>query len=398
MKKRFLALALTGALSLGLLAGCADGGDKPTGGDQPTGGTITIGLLANTSGANAQYGIAVRNGAMLYIDQVNAAGGVNGKQIKVIEYDDKGAADESVTNFNRMVGEGITALVGSVLTAPTIAVADESFAINMPQISASATAAGVTVLDPNDPEGGIRTNVFRSCFIDPFQGQKMADYAADKMGAKTAAVIFKTGEDYSKGLADAFVAECAVKGITVTAQEGYAEGDKDFKAQLTRIAGTNPDVIFAPNYYEDVGMIITQARQIGITATFLGGDGWAGIKDYASAADLEGSAYCSGYGAGADPKFESDYEAKYGVKITGMFEPLGYDAALILINALGEAEKQNLTAGTDEYKQAVIDAMKGTKGLKGLTGTFEFDAYNNPIKSASMMKLQSGEEVFTELY
>lgn len=397
---------MAGALSFSLLAGC--GGDTakttpaPNGDNSGTAsaGEIVIGLLANTSGGNAQYGNAVKNGAMLYIDQLNANGGVNGKQVKVISYDEKGEATEAVTAFNRLVDDGVTALIGSVLTGPTIAVADESYAINMPQITASATAAGVTLLNPEKPEEGIRANVFRSCFIDPFQGEKMAQYASEKLGATTAAVIFQTGSDYSEGLKDAFVAKCGELGITVTNTEGYAEGDKDFKAQMTNIAAKNPDVVFSPNYYEDDGMIVTQARQQGVTGIFLGGDGWGGVADYASAEDLEGSVYCSGYAAGTEgvAQFESDYQATYGEKVPSMFAPLGYDAALILCEGLKAAEAAGLEQGSDEYKQAVIDAMKATKGLEGITGSYAFDEYNNPIKSAAMMKLEGGVEVFTELF
>lgn len=407
-KSRILSLVMASAMSFSLLAGCGSSSTGSTSASpaasaagSASGGEITIGLLANTSGNDAVYGNAVKNGAMLYIDQVNADGGVNGKQIKVISYDDKGDATEAVTAYNRMVDEGITALIGSVLTKPTIAVADETYDDNMPQITASATAAGVTMLDPDKADSEIRTNVFRSCFIDPFQGEKMAQYASEKLGAKTAAVIYQTGSDYSEGLKDAFVAKCQELGVQVTSTEGYAQGDVDFKAQLTSIAAASPDVVFCPNYYQDSGLIVTQARQVGVTGTFLGGDGWGSIAKYASAKDLEGSVYCSGYAPGSSDavkKFESDYKAKYNEDVPNMFAPLGYDAAMILVNALKQAEDKGLEAGSDDYKQAVIDAMKATKGLEGITGTYEFDKYNNPIKSAAMIKLEGGQEVFSELY
>lgn len=404
MKKRVLALAMAGVMTAGLLAGCGGGSSTeskaPAESAAAEGGEILVGVLANTSGDNAVYGNAVQNGVMLYIDQLNEKGGINGKTVKAIAYDEKGDATEAVNAYNRLVSDGITALIGSVLTGATIAVADETYDSNMPQITASATAAGVTMLDPNDANSEIRTNVFRSCFIDPFQGEKMAQYAKEKLGAATAAVIFETGNDYSEGLKDAFVAKCGELGITVTGQEAYATGDVDFKAQMTNVAASNPDVVFCPNYYEDSGMIVTQARQVGVTGTFLGGDGWGSIAKYASAADLEGSVYCSGYAAGTSEvaQFESDYTAKYGEDVPNMFAPLGYDAALLMCNALKAAEDAGLEAGTDEYKQAVIDAMKATKDLAGVTGTYEFDEYNNPIKSAAMMKLEGGAEAFSEMF
>ena len=190
-------------------------------------------------------------------------------------------------------------------------------------------------------------------------------------------------------------------GIQVVATEAYSTGDVDFKAQLTNIAGQNPDVVFSPNYYEDDGMIVTQAREVGVTGTFLGGDGWGSVKNYASAEDLEGSVYCSGYAPGSSDavkQFEADYQAAYGEDIPNMFAPLGYDAAMLMLNAIQAAEEQGLEACTDEYYQAVIDAMSATEGLEGITGTYQFDEKNNPIKSAAIMKLEGGDEVFTELF
>lgn len=408
--KKFLALLLALSMVLALVAcgggsgsngSSSNGGNSGSNGGDTAGGSIKIGLLANTSGDNAQYGNAVKNGAMLYIDQVNANGGVNGKTIEVVSYDEKGDPTEAATAFNRLVDDGVTAVIGSVLTAPTIAVADLSYDINMPQITASATAAGVTMLDPEDENSEIRTNVFRSCFIDPFQGEKMAQYAKERLNAATAAVIYETGSDYSEGLKDSFVAKCAELGITVTSTQAYSTGDKDFRTQMTSIASEQPDVIFSPNYYEDDAMIVTQAREVGVTGTFLGGDGWGSVKDFASAEDLEGSVYCSGYAPGSNDtvtKFETDYKAAYNEDVPNMFAPLGYDAAMILVAALEKAEEAGLEAGTDDYKQAVIDAMAATKGLEGVTGSYEFDEYNNPIKSAAMIQLKDGAEVFTELF
>lgn len=397
--KRFFSMAMAVLMALSLVACGGDSSSAAGGSSAATsgeGGSIKIGLLANTSDANANYGNAVKNGAMLYIDQVNAAGGVNGKQIEVIAYDDKGDATEAVTAFSRLVDDGVTAVIGGVLTGTTLAVADETYAIGMPQITASATAPGITLLDPEDESAGIRENVFRACFIDPFQGEKMAEYAAEKMDAKTAAVIFETGNDYSEGLKNAFVEKCAELGITVTNEEAYAAGDVDFKAQMTNIANSNPDVVFCPNYYEDDGTIITQARQVGYKGTFLGGDGWSGVADYASAADLEGTVYCSAYAG--DEEFEAAYEEAYGEAVPNMFAPLGYDAAMLMVNAIKEAEEQGLEAGTEEYMAAVVEALAATDGVEGVTGTYKFDEFNNPIKSAAMMQLQNGEEVFTEMF
>ena len=403
--KRILALVLVLVLALALF-GCGGKANEPSktpgGTDQPgkpaEGGSIKIGLLGCITGEYAQYGIAVHNGAKLYINKVNAEGGVNGKQIAIVEYDDKGDGTEAVNAFTRMVdNDGITALIGSVLSGATIAVVSEAYPIGMPMISASATAAGVTYNEDTDT---VFSNVFRVCFIDPFQGEKMAHFAAEVLGAKTAAVIYETGNDYAVGLKDAFVKAAQEIGISVVADEGYSKGDKDFRSQLTNIAAKNPDVIFSPNYYEDDGMIVTQARQVGVTGTFLGGDGWAKVTEYASAADLEGSYYCSAYAPGstdAVKQFEADYAAAYNGETPNMFAALGYDAAVVLVDALKAAEAKGLTAGTDEYKAAVIEAMKNTSAV-GVTSQYSFDEFNNPIKDAVIIKITDGKEVFDRMF
>ena len=418
--KKLLSIALVAMLALSALAGCAapaaanaSASDATaanataadataTDAAQPASGeTIKVGILGPHTGDYAVYGLAVKNGAQLYIDQVNAAGGINGKKIETVVYDNKGDSTEAITAFTRMVDDGITALIGDVLSGNTIAVVGEANPINMPMITASATAVGVTYNADTDT---VYTNVFRTCFIDPFQGEKMAQYAAEKLGAKTAAVLTMTGDDYSVGLADAFKAKCAEVGITVVADEGYSKGDVDFKAQLTNILASAPDVIFCPNYYQDDGMIVTQARELGLTSTFLGGDGWAGVSAYASAADLEGSYFCSAYAPGstdAVKKFEADYTAAYGADTLNMFAATAYDAAQILVAALTKAEASGAATGSDEYKQAVIDAIKtegpSVVGITSETG-YTFDDHNNPIKSAVIMTITGGVETFKEMY
>ena len=363
-----------------------------------TDGEIDIAFIGNTTGDYAQYGIPVRNAVMLYFDQLNAAGGINGKKVVVKEYDDKGDGVEAVNAYNLAKENGITAVVGSVLTGTTIALADATYEDNMPQITASATATGVTIMEDT---GEVRTNVFRACFIDPFQGQKMADYAVEKLGAKTAAIFYETGSDYSEGLKNAFVVEAERMGLEIVDTEAFATGDKDFKAQMTNIASKDPDVVFAPIYYAEAGLAISAARAAGCEATFLGGDGFGSVKDYASAEELEGSVYCSGYAPGTEDvaQFEKDYCETFGVEeVPNMFAPLAYDASMIMAYGLKAAEDAGLEAGTDEYKQAIIDAIKTMDGVKGITGTYSFDSDNNPIKSVAIIELTGGEEVFKEMF
>lgn len=395
MKKfrNVMCFVLVCAMLMCTLCACGDNSAKADSADE-----ITIAFVGNTTGDYAQYGVPVRNAVMLYFDQLNANGGINGKQVVVKEYDDKGDGVEAVNAYNLAKENGITAVVGSVLTGTTIALADATYEDNMPQITASATATGVTVMEDT---GDIRTNVFRACFIDPFQGQKMAAYAVEKVGAKTAAVFYETGSDYSEGLKNAFVEEAEKLGLEVVATEAFASGDKDFKAQMTNIAAKAPDVVFCPIYYAEAGQAVSAARQAGCEALFMGGDGFGSVKDFASAEDLEGTVYCSGYAPGTESvaQFEKDYCETFDVdEVPNMFAPLAYDAAMLMATGLAAAEASGLEAGTEEYKQAVIDAIKNMDGVQGITGTYAFDENNNPIKSVAIIELTGGEELFKEMY
>ena len=354
-------------------------------------------MVENSNAARPQTGL--QEADIVY--EAMAEGGINGKKIELISYDNKGDDAEAINAFNREVDEGITAFIGDVITSNTIAVAGEANAVNMPMITASATAEAVTV---NPDDGSVYTNVFRTCFIDPFQGEKMAQYAKEKLGYTKAAVIVQTGNDYAAGLNEAFKAKCAELGMTVVAEEGYAKGDKDFNAQLTNIKAADPEFIFCPNYYEDDGMIVKQARALGLTVPFLGGDGWDGVVKYASAEELEGTFYCSAYAPGstdAVKAFEEAYTAAYGTDTLNMFAANAYDAAMVMCAALTKAEETGEAPASDAYKQAVIDAIK-TEGANvvGITSEagYTFDANNNPIKDAVIMTITNGEAVYKETF
>lgn len=392
MKKfRVLSLALVLVACLSLLAGCSSGNSENNG---DSGKTIKVGVLAPLTGNVAEYGIAVRDGAKLYIDQVNANGGVNGKTIELIEYDEEGDSTKAVTGYSSLVDKGITALIGDVTSLPTLAVAPEAYKDNMPMISASATAEGVTYDAETDT---IYTNIFRSCFIDSFQGAKMASFAYENMSATTAAVLFDTGDDYSIGLKDAFIAKCEELGVEVLSEQGYATDSVDFQSQLTNIAAQNVDVLYVPVYYKDVSLIAQQAKSAGVTATLIGGDGWDTVLDVISDTSLlEGSYYCSGYStidtSEAVQNFLSDYKDSYD-SVPNMFAAQSYDATKILVAALEKAESQKLEAGSDDYKQAVIDAM-GATDMDCVTGHITFDEYNNPQKDAAIINVVNGEASF----
>ena len=359
-----------------------------------SGDTIKVGLLAPLTGDVSVYGIAVANGASLYIKQVNEAGGINGKQIELIQMDEQGDATQAVNCFTQMVDQGITALIGDVTTTPTLAVVAATQDYNMPMVTASATAEAVTYDAETDT---VYQNVFRTTFTDPFQGVKMGDYATDKLGYTRAAVIYQIGADYNEGLATNFESEFAANGGEIVAAETYSAGDVDFRTQLTTILAANPEVVYCPNYYEDVGQILSQAESVGLTVPFLGGDGWDGVTQYATAEQLDGCYFCANYATGSNPDFESAYETEYGESYPNGFAPLGYDAAMTVCYGLQAAEEAGLEAGSDEYKQAVIDGIKGGE-IEGVTGTFTFDDHNDPVKTAAILSFENGEAVFVEQY
>ena len=409
--KKFACTLLALMLALVCFAGCSSapaqqpadsGSNTPAAPADPaapaaSSETIKIGLLAPLTGAVAEYGQAVANGARMYIEELNAAGGINGKQIETIEYDEEGDPAKAVTGYNSLVDQGVTAIIGDVTTAPTVAVVVESQADNMPMITASATAASVTLAE----DGTIYENMFRSCFIDPFQGSKMASFASEKLSAKTAAVIFNTGSDYSIGLSDSFQEQAATLGLELVAIESYADGATEFQSQLTNIAAKNPDVLFVPDYYSVVALVAQQANAAGLSAAMLGADGWDTVLDVVSdSALLEGAYYCSGYSiqdtSEAVQTFVNNYKAKYDAT-PNMFAAQGYDAAMILFAAVAKAEEQSLTAATDEYKAAIIAAMNATD-MDCVTGHVTYDQYNNPEKTAAIINITGGEAAFWGKY
>lgn len=363
-KSRVLSMVLAAALLTVPLAGC---GNTPGG----SGDEIVIGGLAPLTGSVAQYGVAVDNAVKLAVDDINAKGGILGKTIKYISYDEKGDPTEATNAYTRLVDQDkIVALIGDVTSAPCEAVAQQAARDKLPMITPSGTSEAITTYGEN---------VFRACFIDPYQGQLMASYASKKLNAKTAAILFDNGEPYSSGIADAFEAAAKALGMTITNKEGYASKSTDFNSQLTKIKAGNPDVLLLPVYYNDVVLIAKQAKDQGLTATLLGADGWDGVAaqlDAASADVVKNAYFCSQYSASSsDPalqNFLKTYKEKYNEE-PNMFAVLGYDAMQIMAAAIEKA-------GTTD-SAAVIKALRETN-YKGLTGTTTFDDKRNPVREA----------------
>ena len=390
MKKRFLAMVLAAAMMLTAMVGCGNGNTQDGGNANnagATGDTIKIGGLAPLTGDVSVYGVAVDNGVKMEVEEINADGGVLGKQIEYIVYDEKGDATEAVNAYNKLVqSDNVVAIVGDVTSKPTLAGAQQAAKDKIPLITASGTAENIT-------QAG--ENIFRACFIDPFQGELMASYASKKLEKKTAAIIYNISDDYSKGLYEAFEAAAGDLGIEVVQVEGYGKGTVDFKAQLTNIKSKNPDVIFLPVYYQDVALIAVQAKELGIEAQFLGADGWDGVIGQVDESNMDavnGAYFCSQYSAQSDDPnlqaFLSKYKETYGMDAS-QFAVLGYDAMKMLAQAISEAGSTDSAAITSAM--AAID-------FTGLTGHMTFDENRNPVKSAAITQIDNGEYKFIEYY
>ncbi len=305
--------------------------------------TIKIGGLGPLTGPLAIYGVTATNGSKLAFEEINKNGGILGKQVEFVLFDEKGDSTEAVTAYNRLVDEGVVALVGDITSKPSLAVAEIAAQDNMPMITPTGTQFNITEAGPN---------VFRVCFTDPYQGVILANLAKNNLKANTVAIMVNNSSDYSDGVAEAFIKEAERLGLKIVAKEGYAEGDKDFRAQLTKVAATNPDVLLVPDYYEQVALITTQAREVGVKSTFIGPDGWDGV-----AKALEPSA----------------------------FSALSYDAAYLMKDAIEKA------GSTD--KDAIVKAMKESD-FAGVTGHLRFDEKNNPVKAVTVLKVVNGNYTF----
>lgn len=369
MKKIFsLMLVLLMFVSLSACSSSDDTGS--TGGDS----TIKIGTIGPLEGDYSVYGIAVRNGADMAIKDYNEA---HGTSYTLVAYDSKGDSTEAVNAYNKLVDEDeITALVGATLSGESIAVASASQGIGTPIISPSATAADFTL---------VGSNVFRGCYTDPFQAQVVAEFAHDTLGAATAAILYETGSDYSKGLTDTFTKTFEGLGGSVVITEGYNTGDVDFNTQLTKIQAAGADVLFVPNYYKDDALISKQAKALNITSTIVGGDGWDGVlSSVDNAADVEGAIFVNHYSPDNATIIEltDRYKSTYGVDANA-FAVLSYDSTTMLLEVIDEV-------GTDA--DAIIAGIAAKK-YDGVLGHMEFDANGDPIKDLSYITIKDGAYV-----
>ena len=395
MKKNFRRKAialLIAALMLGSLAGCGGGeSTEPENGEgnQPAASseTIKLGLNMELSGDSASYGSNSRDGAMLAINELNAAGGVLGMQIEPIEKDNKSDSAEAATLAAALIDEGVSAHIGPLTSGCVNACVPILEGAGIPTVAPAATAANITV---NPDTNEVKPYAFRVCFIDPFQGDLMAEFALEQ-GYKTAAIYKDTSSDYSQGISAHFAKTFEAGGGTIVAEEGFTTGDRDFRATLNKINATNPEFLYIPGYYPEVAPLIKQAREAGMNMPMGGGDGWDSPDMLAVAGSeaLNNCFFSNHYSPeDTDEKvvtFVTDYKATYNDKTPDAFAALGYDAVMAVAHAIE-------TSGSTE-PQAITDALASLSDFAGVTGNMTMDEFHNPIKAGIILEFVDGAQV-----
>ncbi|MGI6145666.1 MAG: ABC transporter substrate-binding protein [Peptococcia bacterium] len=381
--KKVLLVLLTLVFAVGLMTGCGGNDtDEPAGADAAG---IKIGVNYELSGDVASYGEASVDGIKMAFDEINAAGGINGTPIVPVIVDNRSDTAEATSLATRlMTKEDVVACLGPATSGSFMATIPVAMANKIPIISASATAdEGVTV----DKNGNVNEYVFRLCFNDSFQGVTMANFATNNLGAKKAVIIQDKSSDYAAGLAKNFKETFTAAGGEIVAEEGYVAKDKDFNAILTNIKGKEFDVIFLPGYYSEAGLVIKQARALGITAPVLGADGFDSpvLLQLAGAEALNNVYFSNHYSSlDQDPlvqNFITAFNEKYG-RDPNAFNALGYDLGKFIADAVKRAGSAN--------PEAIKDALAGTENFVGVTGSFSMGADHNPIKSAVVIGLKDG--------
>jgi branched-chain amino acid transport system substrate-binding protein len=362
------------------LTGC----NKPSSETAVESNVIKVGEFASLTDSEATFGQSSHKGTALAVDDLNAAGGVLGKKIQLLTEDDQSQAGQPATVVRKLISsDGVVAILGEVASSRSLEAAPICQENKIPMISPASTNPKVTE---------VGDYIFRVCFIDPFQGTVMANFARKTLKLKTAAILKEASSDYSVGLAKFFEQGFMADGGKIVAEENYSHGDKDFSAQLTAIKAANPEGIFVPGYYTEVGLIALQARQLGITVPLFGGDGWesSALVPIGGKA-LEGCYFSTHYSpqdtSPAVQDFVKEFQAKYNETPDAM-AALGYDSAMILADAMKRA------GTTDGAK--VRDALAATKDFSGVTGKITIDANRNASKPAVILTITNGQFQYIE--
>jgi branched-chain amino acid transport system substrate-binding protein len=379
MKRLLLSLGLIASLLFALA--CERKGGPGAGGNT---GTIVVGYYGDLSGRTSNFGQSTKNGVEMAADEINKAGGIDGRTIQILSEDDEGRPEKAATVVTKLIDQDrVIALLGEVASGNTLAAAPKAQAAKVPMISPSSTNPAVTQ---------VGDYISRVCFIDPFQGDVMAKFAAHTLKAKTAAVMLDFNSPYSRGLKEFFEASFKKLGGEIVNEQSYTQGDRDYKGQLTAIRSKNPDVIYVPGYYGEVGVIAKQAKQLDIKAPLLGGDGWDSTQLWDLGGDALNGDYISNHYSVDDPspaiqKFVADYKARHG-NVPDALAALGYDAMKVLADSIKRA-------GTTEGPR-LRDAINATKNFAGVTGVISIDEQRNAVKPAVVLKLQDRKYIYVE--
>ncbi len=389
MQKLFQFLFL--ALFVVSLAACSDdGGDSgdDAGTNDDNAETIKIGHFASLTGPTATFGQQTQQGIALAVEELNAKGGVLGKQVELIAEDTRSMTQDASFAAEKLIGsDKVKVLLGEVSSSLSLAAAPIAERQKVPMITPASTNPKVTV----DANGEARKYIFRICFIDPFQGKVMAKFAKENLNATRVAILKDNANDYSVGLARNFNETFAAMGGEIIEEQAYEAGQVDFKSQLTAIKATNPDAIYVPGYYTEVSLIAVQARELGITVPLLGGDGWDSPKLTEGSAKeaLEGTFFSNHYSvedtSAVVRAFTDRFNKKYGEQ-PGAMAALGYDAMMIAAHVMEEAKS------TDA--EAIVAGLNALKDFPGITGNITIDAQHNAEKSAVVLQIKDGKYAY----
>jgi len=377
MKRVFLLLGLIATVALFACERRGRNGTSDT-------GTILVGYYGDLTGRTSNFGQSTKNGVEMAVAEINKTGGINGRVIRILSEDDEGRPEKAATVVTKLIDQDrVIALIGENTSGNTLAAAPKAQASHVPMVSPAATTPAVTQ---------VGDYIFRVCFIDPFQGAVMAKFAANTLKAKTAAIMLDFNSPYSRGLTEFFERSFAQLGGKVVGKQSYTQGDRDYKGQLTAIRALNPDVIYVPGYYGEVGVIAKQAQQLGMKAPLLGGDGWDATQLWELGGDALNGDFISNHYSVDDPSpliqnFVKDYKARYG-NVPDALAALGYDATKLLADALKRA---GTTTGS-----RLRDAIAETKNFAGVTGSITIDSERNAVKPAVVLKLEDRKYVYQE--
>jgi len=362
-----------------LVAACRPDREPQTA--QPA-GDIPVGVYGALTGSEAAFGTATVNGVRIAASEINAAGGILGRKIRLVVEDDQGRAEEAASVVTKLItSDGVVALIGENSSNQSLAAAPIAQANGVPMISPSSTNPAVT-------EKG--DSIFRVCFTDPYQGKALAAFVRTNLKLDTAAILIDKKNDYSVGLGGVFRKEFEAAGGKIVAEQSYSGGDTEFRPQLTAIKSAAPQAVFIPGFYTEVGQIAIQARDLGITVPLVGGDGWdSPVVIRIGGKAIEGSYFSDHYFVGDDrpvvKKFVAEYEKRHGAKPEAN-AALGYDALYVFAHAARRANSLD--------KKLVRDQIAATKDYEGVSGTITMGPDRNPIKPVAMIKIENGQMNF----